>query len=73
MVYDTHYKQEILLEVVKVLCAKNIKDNEGKQNALYKALNAQLSNDKKFARCIGKWVCNLLVIPQLDTLTTCLI
>ena len=49
-----HYKWKVLLEAVKVLCAKNIKDNKGKQDTQYKALNAQLSNDKSFVRCIRK-------------------
>jgi hypothetical protein len=35
-----HYKREVLLEAVKVLHAKNTEDDEGKQDAQYKALNA---------------------------------
>ena len=53
-----HYQREILLEGVKVLQAKNTKDDEGTQDAQYKA---RLSNDEKFVRFIGKWVCNSLV------------
>ena len=34
-----HYKREVLLEAVKVLQAKNTKDDEGKQDAQYKAMN----------------------------------
>ena len=70
---SAHYKQEVLLEAVKVLCAKNTDDDEGKQDAQYKALNAWLSNDEKFVRYIGKWVWDSLVTSQLDALTTCLI
>ena len=68
-----HYKQEVLLEVVKVLHANNTEDDEGKQDIKYKALNARLANDEKFVRCIGKWVCNSPVTSRLDALTTCLI
>ena len=70
---SAHYKQEVLLEAVKVLRTKNTDDDEGKQDAQYKALNAQLSNNEKFVRYIGKWVCDSLVTSQLDALTTCLI
>jgi hypothetical protein len=55
-----HYKQQILLDAVKVLRAKNTEDDEGKQHALYKAFNTRLSNDEKFIRCIGKWVRHLI-------------
>ena len=68
-----HYKQEVLLEVVKVLQAKNKKDDKGKQDTQYKAMNAQLSNDENFVRCISKWVCNSLVTSRSDALMTCLI
>ena len=37
---SVHYKQEVLLEAVKVLCTKNTNNDEGKQDAQYKALNA---------------------------------
>ena len=53
-----HYKREVLLDAVKALRAKNTEDNEGKQDAQYKALNARVSNDERFVRCIGKWVCH---------------
>ena len=67
-----HYKREVLLEAVKVLRANNTEDaDKGKQDAKYKALNARLSNDEKFVRCIGKWVCDSPVTSQLDALTTC--
>jgi hypothetical protein len=59
-----HYKREVLLEAVKVLCAKNTNDNEGKQDAQYKALNVRLLNDKKFVRYIGKWVGYSLVTSE---------
>ena len=68
-----HYKQEVLLEAVKVLQAKNTEDDKGKQDAQYKVMNAQLLNNKKFVRCISKWVCNSLVTSQSDALMTCLI
>lgn len=67
---SAHYKREVLLEAVKVLRTKNTDDDEGKQDAHYKALNARLSNDEKFVRYIGKWVCDSLVTSQLDALTT---
>ncbi|KAF8808311.1 hypothetical protein BYT27DRAFT_7241718 [Phlegmacium glaucopus] len=51
-----HAWPELHKEAVNVLHAKNIDDDEGKQDAQYKALNTQLSNDKKFVRCIGKWI-----------------
>ena len=35
---SAHYKWEVLLEVVKVLRTKNTDDDEGKQDAQYKAL-----------------------------------
>ena len=54
----TLYKQQVLLEAVKLLHAKNTEDNKGKQDAQYKALNSCLSNDETFVRYIGKWVCN---------------
>jgi Domain of unknown function (DUF6532) len=68
-----HYKWEVLLEVVKVLRANSTEDDEGKQDTKYKVFNARLSNDEKFVRCIGKWVCNSLVTCQLDALMICLI
>ena len=49
-----HYKWEVLLAVVNVLWAKNTEDDEEKQDAQYKAMNAQLLNNKKFVRYIGK-------------------
>ena len=64
----THYKRQVLLEAVKVLRAKNLKDDEGKQDAQYKALNTRLSNDEKFVRCIGKWVCLSPSTSRLDVL-----
>ena len=68
----TLYKQQVLLEAVKQLRAKNTKDDEGKQDTLYKALNSRLSNDEKFIRYIGKWVHDS-AIPPLNTLMACLI
>ena len=50
----TLYKQQVLLEAVKLLHAKNTKDDEGKQDTQYKALNSCLSNDETFVRYIGK-------------------
>ena len=70
---SAHYKREVLLEAVKVLRTKNTDNDEGKQDAQYKALNARLSNDERFVRYIGKWVCDSLVTSQLDALMTCLI
>ena len=63
-----HYKQEVLLNAVKVLCTKNIEDDEGKKDAQYKALNAQVFNDERFVRFIGKWVGHSPVTSQFDTL-----
>jgi hypothetical protein len=37
---SAHYKQEVLLDAVKVLHAKNTENDEGKQDAQFKALNA---------------------------------
>jgi hypothetical protein len=37
---SAHYKQEVLLNAAKVLHAKNTEDDEGKQDAQLKALNA---------------------------------
>ena len=68
-----HYKREVLLEAVKVLRANNTEDDKGEQDTKYKALNARLSNDEKFVRFIGKWVCNLLLTCQLDALMIYLI
>ena len=68
----TLYKCQVLLEVVKLLRAKNTEDDEGKQDTLYKALNSRLSNDEKFIRYIGKWVCDSAT-PPLDTLMASLI
>ena len=68
----TLYKQQVLLEAVRLLRAKNTEDDEGKQDAEYKALNSRLSNDEKFVRYIGKWVRDSLTSP-LNALTTCLI
>ena len=65
----TIYKRQVLLEAVKLLSAKNTEDDEGKQDAQYKALNSRLSNDKKFVRYIGKWVRDSLTFP-LNALTT---
>ena len=69
----TLYKRQVLLEAVKLLHAKNTEDDEGarKQDAQYKALNRRLSNDEKFVRYIGKWVCDS-VTSLLNALTTCL-
>ncbi|KIJ89869.1 hypothetical protein K443DRAFT_117414, partial [Laccaria amethystina LaAM-08-1] len=67
----TLYKRQVLLEAVKLLRAKNTEDDEGEQDAQYKALNSRLSNDEKFIRYIGKWVCGLVTSP-LNTLATCL-
>jgi hypothetical protein len=64
-----HYKQQVLSEAVKVLRAKNTEDDEGKQDAQYKALNSRLSTDEKFVRYIGKWVCHPVTSP-LNALTT---
>ena len=64
----THYKRQVLLEAVKVLRAKNLEDDEGKQDARYKALNTRVSNDEKFVRCIGKWVCLSPSTSRLDVL-----
>ena len=61
-----HYNWQVLLEAVKVLQAKNLEDDEGKQDAQYKALNTQVLNDEKFVRCIGKWVCLSPFTSQLD-------
>ena len=33
----TLYKRQVLLEAVKILCAKNTEENVGKQDAQYKA------------------------------------
>jgi len=68
----TLYKRQVLLEAVKLLRAKNVEDDEGKQDAQYKALNSRLSNDETFVRYIGKWVCDSFTSP-LNSLTTCLI
>ena len=68
-----HYKREVSLEAVKVLHANKTEDDNGKQDTKYKALNARLSNDKKFVRSIGKWVCDSIVTCQLDALMICLI
>ena len=64
----TLYKWQVLLEAVKLLCAKNTEDDEGKQDAQYKALNSHLLNDETFVRYIGKWVCDL-VTSLLNALT----
>jgi hypothetical protein len=56
-----HYKQQVLLEAVKVLHAKNMEDDGGKQDAQYKVLSNQVSKDERFVRFIGKWVCDLSV------------
>ena len=64
----TLYKRQVLLEAVKLLHAKNTEDDEGKQDAQYKALNSRLSNNETFVRYIGKWVCDSLTLP-LNTLT----
>jgi len=66
------YKRQVLLEAVKLLHAKNTGDDKGQQDALYKALNSRLSNDERFVRYIGKWVCNS-VTSLLNALMTCLI
>ena len=63
-----HYKWQVLLEAIKVLQAKNLEDDEGKQDAQYKALNIQLLNNEKFVRCIGKWVCLSPSTSRLDIL-----
>lgn len=68
-----HYKQQVLLEAVKVLRAKNTEDDDGKQDARYKALSSRVSKDERFVRFIGKWVRDSSVTPQLDALTTHLI
>ena len=65
-----HYKQQVLLEAVKVLCAKNTEDDDGTQDVRYKALNTRVLNDEKFVRCIGKWVRDSPVTSRLDALTT---
>ncbi|KAF8815657.1 hypothetical protein BYT27DRAFT_7079530, partial [Phlegmacium glaucopus] len=61
-----HYKREVLLEAVKVLRAKNTEDNEGKQDAQYKALNTRVSNNERFVRCIGKWGCSQRVCALIE-------
>jgi len=67
------YKRQVLLEAVKVLRAKISEDDEGKQEALYKALSNRLYNDEKFVRYIGKWVCaSASFTSPLNALTTCL-
>jgi hypothetical protein len=68
----TLYKRQVLLDAVKLLRAKNTEDDEGMQDAQYKALNTRLSNDEKFVRYIGKWVCDS-VTSLLNVLTTFLI
>jgi len=64
----TLYKRQVLLEAVKLLRAKNTEDDEGKQDAQYKALKRRLSNDETFVRYIGKWVCDSITSP-LNALT----
>jgi len=70
---SVHYKQDVLLEAVGVLHAKNTDNNEGKKDTQYKALNSRLSKDERFVRCIGKWVCNSPFTSQLDPLMRCLL
>jgi len=70
---SVHYKQGVLLEAVGVLRAKNTDDDEGKKDAQYKSLNTRLSNDERFVRCIGKWVCDSPFTSQLNALMRCLL
>jgi hypothetical protein len=58
----THYKREILLGAVNTLRAKNIDDDEGKQELQYKELKSRILDDEKFVRSIGKWVCDLFFL-----------
>ena len=59
------YKRQVLLEAVISLRAKN---DEGKQEKLYRALQTRISTDDKFVRYIGKWVHDLVdfSIEKLD-------
>ena len=57
------YKCQVLVDAVKSLQVKNTRDDEGKQEMLYRALQTWLSRDKRFVRYIGKWVCVLVHFP----------
>ena len=50
----TIYKRWVLLEAIKTLQANN---KDKRRDADYKTLHKQISEDEKFSRTIGKWVC----------------
>ena len=53
---DAQYKCQVLLDAIKSLQEKNTRDNEGKQEELYRTFQNRILRDEQFVRHIGKWV-----------------